>query len=214
MHAAGDKYIEDLLIRYPALQGIQEEIIHAYQVLEQGFAGGGKLLIAGNGGSAADAEHIVGELMKGFNQKRRLSTAMSQRLALVDAVRGRRLAAGLQGGLPAIALHVHTAFSTAFHNDEDSELVFAQQVYGYGQAGDVLLAISTSGNSANVLQACVVARALGMQVIGLTGRDGGELVHLSDAAVIVPEHRTHVIQEYHLPIYHTWCLMLEEHFFG
>lgn len=170
--------------------------------------------MAGNGGSAADSEHIVGELMKGFVKRRPVSETMAARLVEIDAECGAELAARLQGGLPAIALTGHPGLSTAFLNDVDGSCVYAQQVYGYGQEGDVLLGISTSGNAENIYKACVAAKAMGMKVAELSGRDGGKIRKMADAAIIVPETETFKIQELHLPVYHALCLELEEYFFN
>ncbi|MDE7083208.1 MAG: SIS domain-containing protein [Clostridia bacterium] len=210
------KHIGLLTERYPALAVCKEDIIKAYNILEECFLNGNKLLIAGNGGSCADAEHIVGELMKGFKLKRKCSAQFAEKLKKVDENRGTELAESLQGGLPAIALNGHQALNTAFINDVSGGglLTYAQQVYGYGMAGDVFLGISTSGNSKNVLNATVVARAMGLKVIGLTGAKGGELSTVSDVAIKVPSTETYMIQELHLPVYHTLCLMLEERFFS
>ncbi len=208
-----DERIGHLTKRYPALAPIAEEIRQAYLLLEGCYAGGGKLLVAGNGGSCADSEHIVGELMKGFCKDRSVPRAFAEKLLAADPKRGAELAEKLQGGLPAIALTGHPGLSSAYLNDVDGLLVFAQQVYGYGEEGDVFLGISTSGNSKNVLYALAVAKAKGMKTIVLTGRDGGELGRAADVAVIVPEQETYKIQELHLPIYHALCLMLEDHFF-
>lgn len=205
--------IEELIGRYPVLEPVRGEIEKAFELLETCFANGGKLLIAGNGGSAADAEHIVGELMKGFVKRRPVPEEFGTALRAVDENRGAKLAEKLQGGLPAIALTGHEALSTAFANDVDGMLSFAQQVNGYGRPGDVFLGISTSGNSENVLYAAVTAKAKGMKVIGLLGRDGGKLAKISDAAIVVPERETYKIQELHLPIYHALCLMLEDRFY-
>jgi len=206
-------YLEELINRYPRLEPVKEDISKAYEVLAECFASGHKLLAAGNGGSAADSEHIVGELMKGFVKQRRVPEEMAEKLKEIDPQAGDELAQKLQGSLPAIALTGHPGLSTAFLNDVDGLMVYAQQVYGYGKEGDVLLGISTSGNAANVYYALVAAKAKGMKVIGLTGKDGGKLGKYADTAVIVPEQETYKIQELHLPIYHTLCLMLEEHFF-
>lgn len=207
-------YITALINRYPILEKIQEDIIAAYQIMEDCYKSGGKLLIAGNGGSAADAEHIVGELMKGFKFSRKTSKDFANELIHIDGARGQQLAQDLQGALPAISLTSHLALSSAFLNDVSGVEGFAQQVYGYGRKEDVLLAISTSGNSENIMYATVVARAKGMKVIGLTGDKGGELANVSDVAVKAPLIETYMIQELHLPIYHCWCLMLEEKFFN
>ena len=207
------EYLDELIERYPCLASMKEQIGHAYEILKEAYESGHKLLIAGNGGSAADSEHIAGELMKGFRKKRTMSKEMAETFWKVDLEAGEELSEKLQGALPAIALCGHPGLSTAFLNDVDGQLIFAQQVYGYGNQGDVLLAISTSGNSANIYYACVTAKAKGMKVIGLTGRDGGKLKHISDETLIVPESETFKIQELHLPIYHALCLMLETHFF-
>jgi D-sedoheptulose 7-phosphate isomerase len=205
----------DLLIqRYPNLKAIKDQIVASYQIIEYCYSNGGKLLIAGNGGSAADSEHIAGELMKSFKNPRNVSSEFAEKLKQIDPVRGESLAEKLECSLVAIPLVAHEALTTAYINDVDGLGVFAQQLFGYGKAGDVFLAISTSGNSKNVLNATVVARALGIKVIGLTGTDGGELSTVADVCVKVPETETYIIQEYHLPIYHCWCLMLEDKFFG
>ena len=211
-----NKQLELLIKRYPILKSCEKDIQHAYEILENCFATGHKLLIAGNGGSCADSEHIVGELMKGFKLPRKCSEKFAEKLKSVDAARGEELANKLQGGLPAIALADHQALNTAYINDvaNGGLLTYAQQVYGYGKEGDVLLGISTSGNSKNVMFATVAARAMGIKVIGLTGAKGGELSTVADVAVKVPEPETYMIQELHLPVYHCLCLMLEERFFG
>lgn len=208
--------IENLLKRYPILSVCRKSIEESYRVLESCFLKGNKILIAGNGGSCADAQHIVGELMKGFKRPRKCSEELKVQLKNIDPIRGEELAEKLQGGLPAIALTDHQALNTAYINDvENGGLFFyAQQVYGFGRAGDVFLGISTSGNSKNVMNALVVAKAVGMKVIGLTGANGGELAESADVTIKVPETETYKIQELHLPVYHCLCLMLEEKFFG
>lgn len=205
--------LDELIKRYPILERVREDIDVVYGILERCYENGGKLLIAGNGGSAADAEHIVGELMKGFVKRRPVTEEMKEALEKADPVRGKELSEKLQGGLPAIALVDHAALSTAFANDVDGMLSYAQQVNGYGKPGDVFLGISTSGNAENVMYAAVTAKAKGMQVVGLTGKDGGKLAGIADAAVIVPEMETYKIQELHLPVYHALCLMLEHRFY-
>jgi D-sedoheptulose 7-phosphate isomerase len=207
------KYLEELIERYPALICVKEEIKKSYKLLETCYEDGGKLLIAGNGGSCADAEHIVGELMKGFVKRRSVSEEFKEALKEIDPELGSALSQKLQGGLPAIALTGHPGLSTAFLNDVDGEMIFAQQTYGYGKKGDVFLGISTSGNSKNVMYAMTAAKALGMKTIGLTGKDGGQLKHAADVTIVVPETETFKIQELHLPVYHALCLMLEERFF-
>lgn len=208
------KHIDLLIERYPALKSCADDIEKAYKFLEECYEHGGKLLIAGNGGSAADSEHIAGELMKRFKTPRPVPTEFAEKLRAVDSVLGAELAKNLEQGLMAIPLVAHEALSTAYINDVDGLGVFAQQLYGFGRIGDVFLGISTSGNSKNVMSATVVAKALGLKVIGLTGADGGELAKVADIAIRVPEKETYMIQELHLPVYHCLCLMLEEHFFG
>lgn len=209
-----ERHVELLVDRYPKLGTIKKDIVEAFHVMEECYEHDGKMLIAGNGGSAADSEHMAGELMKRFKTPRPVTADFAQKLKAVDPVRGAELARNLERGLMAIPLVAHEALSTAYINDVDGLGVFAQQLFGFGRSGDVFLAISTSGNSKNVLMATVVARALGIKVIGLTGADGGELARVADVAVKVPEMETYMIQELHLPVYHCWCLMLEERFFG
>ena len=207
------EYLAELIERYPILSPISSEIEKAYQVLEDCYAGGGKLLVAGNGGSCADSEHMVGELMKGFVKRRQLDEESRKKLLEADETMGAELYAKLQGTLAAIALTNHPGLSTAFLNDVEGDTIFAQQLWGFGKENDVFLGISTSGNSKNVLYAACAAKAKGMKVIGLLGRDGGKIKAFCDVAVIVPETETFKIQELHLPVYHALCLMLEEHFF-
>lgn len=208
------KHINTLIFRYPKLESISESIFSAYQIMEETYNHGGKLLIAGNGGSAADCEHIAGELMKRFKQPRPVTAEFAEKLIKADPYRGPVLAQNLERSLMAIPLVAHEALTTAYINDVDGYGVFAQQLLGFGRPGDTFLGISTSGNSQNVMNAVVVAKALGIKVIGLTGADGGELAKTADVAVKAPETETYMIQELHLPIYHCWCLMLEDHFFG
>jgi D-sedoheptulose 7-phosphate isomerase len=196
-----------LLTRYPPLQSCAPDITAAYEVLKKTFAAGGKLLLCGNGGSAADSDHIAGELLKGFGHARTLPKADAKKL-------GGDLAKNLQGALPAIPLPQLTALVSAFGNDCDPKYVYAQLTWGLGRKGDALLAITTSGNSANVLHAADAAKARGMKVIGLTGTTGGKLLEKCDVCIRVPEKETFKIQEFHLPVYHCLCLMLEEEFFG
>jgi len=199
---------------YPDLLPCLPDVAAAYDLLTTCFSGRGKLLVCGNGGSAADAEHIVGELVKAFMLPRPLPAPIRARLEAGHGDAGRYLAAHLQGGLPAIALSAHTALATAFANDVAADLVFAQQVYVYGQPGDVLLALSTSGRSANVLHALRTARSRGVRTVGLTGRSGGDMIPLCDVLVRVPFDETPRIQERHLPIFHALCIAVEAHFFG
>lgn len=208
------KHVDSLLKRYPILKHVEKDIVDAYVMLEKCYNSGGKILIAGNGGSAADAEHMAGELMKRFRSPRPISEELAKRLKTIDAVRGAELAKNLECSLMAIPLVAHEALTTAYINDVDGLGVFAQQLFGYGCEGDVFLGISTSGNSENILNAAVVAKALGIKVLGLTGVNGGKLSELCDVCIKVPEEETYLIQELHLPVYHCLCLMLEEHFFG
>lgn len=208
------KHIEVLVNRYPVLNSVKDEIVEAYFLLVESYKNEGKLLIAGNGGSAADAEHIVGELMKGFKLPRKLNENFTDKLISENEELGTVLAESLQGALPAIALDGHPALSTAYMNDCEPLLCFAQQVNGYGKAGDVFLGISTSGNSKNILYAATTAHAKGMKVIGLTDAKDSKLTQMSDVCIKVPQTETYMIQELHLPVYHCLCLMLEDEFFG
>ena len=208
------KQLELLLQRYPILAGQRDEIDGAYQIIAASYEAGGKLLIAGNGGSAADAEHIVGELMKGFKKTRRLNEALAERLLRESPELGPDLVQHLQKALPAIAMDGHPALTTAYANDCAPLMCFAQQVNGYGKTGDVFLGISTSGNSKNVLFAATTAHAKGLKVIGLTGAKDSKLKDMSDVCIKAPQTETYMIQELHLPIYHYLCLMLEDKFYG
>ena len=207
------KHLNLLIERYPALASQRDAIELAYLAIAECYKNGGKLLIAGNGGSAADAEHIVGELMKSFVLKRKLDQSFVDQLLNVDPEMGKVLSENLQGALPAIALDGHFALSTAYMNDCEPLLCFAQQVNGYGKAGDVFVGISTSGNSKNVLYAATVAKAKGMKVVGLTGAKPSKLPEIADVCIMAPSTETYMIQEYHLPVYHALCLMLESAFF-
>lgn len=208
------KHLDLLVDRYPLLEVCIAEIEKAYLILEECYKNDHKLLIAGNGGSATDSEHIAGELMKRFKILRPVPTDFAEKLRNIDPERGEYLAKNLERSLMAIPLVAHEALTTAYINDVDGLGVFAQQLYGFGRPGDVFLGISTSGNSKNVMSATVVARALGIKVIGLTGAKGGELARVADVAIKVPETVTYMIQELHLPVYHCLCLMLEDRFFG
>lgn len=209
-----NKEIEILKARYPQLEQCIDDIQKAFDVLHECYAKGRKLLVCGNGGSAADSEHIVGELMKEFRLKRKVFASQAEAMKAIHPEMGQYLAENLQGALPAIALTGHSALSTAFMNDAESVLVFAQQVNGYGKPGDVFMGISTSGNSANVVYAAITAKARGLKVIGLTGEKESKLSALADVCIRVPETETYRIQELHLPVYHCLCLMLEECFFA
>lgn len=203
-----------LVSRFPELGACAGEVEQAFQLLCASYKGGGKLLVCGNGGSAADAEHITAELMKGMVSKRTLSGR--ERDTLLDAFpeQGAYLADHLQGALPAISLVSHTSLLTAYANDVAADMAFAQQVWGYGREGDALLALSTSGNSPNVLHALRVASVRGLGTVGITGCGGGMMAGLCDVCVQVPCEATVDVQEWHLPVYHALCVMLEREFFG
>ena len=196
-------HLDELLSRLPALKSCAGEISKAFEVFHASYLAGGKLLLCGNGGSAADSEHWAGELLKGFMHSRKLSAAKNK--GLPEDLLNR-----LQWGLPAIPLTGFPSFATAFANDVEPELIFAQLVWGLGKPGDVLVGISTSGNSKNVCHAARAAKARGMQVVTLTGESGGKLKGLSDVCIAVPATITPSVQEYHLPIYHCLSLMLED----
>ena len=202
---------------YPALEICRGSLFEMVETICEGFRGGGKLMTCGNGGSAADAMHIVGELMKGFLLPRRIENfnpefvKRAQELFPSDV---EYFKANLQSALPAVSLVGETSLLTAFANDVSPHLIFAQQIFGLGRRGDVLLAISTSGNSDNVLFAVEVAKIMGIKVVAMTGQRGGRLRHLSDVSICVPANSSHKIQEFHLPIYHMICLAAETEFFG
>ncbi len=206
--------IEELVRRHALLAIVKEPVEQAAAVLIQCYTHGGKVLICGNGGSSADADHITGELMKGFENLRPIDNSFKNQLKSVSSERGEYLASKLQQALPAISLTAHQALITAVANDTDADLIFAQQVMGYGSKGDVLIAISTSGNARNVMDAIITARARGLIVIGITGESGGKMKPFCDVLVNVPESRTAYVQELMLPVFHALCLMVERHFFG
>ena len=206
-------WIKRLLAVYPELVDCEKDIQKAILLLSQCFSAGGKLLVCGNGGSAADSEHIVGELMKGYMSKRLLPETERKKFVTTNEQEELFLADHLQGALPAISLVSQSSLISAFANDVSADLVFAQQVYGYGRPGDVLLGISTSGNAKNVNYALQTARAIGMKTIGLGGPDGGKMENYSDVIIRVPGESTPAIQERHLPVYHTIFAVLEQEFF-
>lgn len=200
--------------KYPLLSSSLKVIEEAFDLLHECYASKHKLLVCGNGGSAADAEHIVGELMKSFSQTRTLPGSIKRKLQAVSPDRGTYLASKLQPALPAISLTCHSALTTAFANDVDAHLIFAQQVIGYGNEGDILLGISTSGNAENIINAMIAAKAIGLKTIGLTGKTGGKLKDYCDVTIRVDGSDTAEIQELHLPVYHALCKMLELKFFN
>jgi len=206
-------HLQQLAQRHPLLEGVLDDIKKAYEIIKESYKKGGKLLIAGNGGSASDAEHIAGELMKTFAKKRELPQSFINNVKKVDSEISDYLIPRMQPGLPAIALSGHASLNTACINDIDGNITFAQQVYSYGKEEDVLLGISTSGNSKNILYACGVAKAKNLKIIALTGEGGGKIKQFADVCICVPETETYKIQELHLPVYHIICMMLEEYFF-
>ena len=196
--------MQNLLLRYPALTGISDKIAAARKLIIDVYENGGKVLVCGNGGSASDSDHIVGELMKGFMLNRKID----------DDRIPEELKSGLQGALPAISLPSQSAILTAFINDVDPEMMYAQLVYGYAADKDLLIGLSTSGNSKNVVNAAKVAKALGAKTLAFTGENGGLLSEICDITINVPENETYKIQEYHLPVYHYLCASVEKHFFN
>ena len=201
-----------LMERYPLLQNCEKEIMEGFYEMKKSFEQGGKLLICGNGGSSADAQHIVGELMKEFRLHRQVPETFAQECRRLYP--GEGLEARVQGALPAIAIGGNQALASAYANDADPEMAYAQEVFGYGRRGDVLLGLSTSGNSRNVVNAMKVAKAAGLCCIGLGGRGGGRLRELCDVYVALPEQETYLVQELTLPVYHAWCRMLKCAFWG
>jgi len=207
-------FIDELIERYPQLLPVKNEIQQAGNCLIECYTQEKKVLVCGNGGSCSDSDHIVGELMKGFEHSRPIAEFLKKQLTEIDEERGKYLGTKLQHGLPAISLTAHSGLITAVANDTDANLIFAQQVVAYGTPGDVLIAISSSGNSQNVIDAIITAKAKGMSVIGLTGETGGKMKPFCDILINVPGKRTAVVQELHLPVYHLLCVMVENHFFG
>ena len=203
-----EKIYNDLFVRYPELSCVKADVERVFEIISETYINKGKLLVCGNGGSASDSAHIVGELMKGFMLSRKLPESEK------ESFNNKAIADGLQGALPAISLVGESALMTAFCNDCNPDLVFAQQVYGLMNEADTLLCLSTSGNSKNVVAAAETARAKGGKIVSIVGEKGGILSEISDSAIKLPSSITPVIQEYTLPVYHTICAMLEENFFG
>ena len=202
-----------LIKKYPALESCKNDIRQACNSLIDCYLKSGKLLLCGNGGSCSDSDHIVGELMKSFEKKRPIDDDLTNELKSVSEERGNYIAGKLQYAFPAISLNAHTSLFSAISNDIDPSLVFAQQIAGYGKKGDVLIAISTSGNSRNIVDAVITAKAKGLTVIGLTGQTGGKMKQYCDISICVPAVATPEVQEYHLPVYHTICKVVEHTFF-
>jgi D-sedoheptulose 7-phosphate isomerase len=209
-----DKSLDQLCERYPALSGLRNTIAEAAGMIINCYTRGGKLLICGNGGSSSDADHFTAELMKSFESGRPLEESLKKRFHEISGTRGRYLGEKLEHALPAISLPSNTALATAISNDIDPSLIFAQQVIGYGEEGDVLIGISTSGNSQNIVDACIAAKALNLNVIGISGKTGGKMKHYCDLLVNVPETRTAWVQELHLPVLHLICVIVENHFYS
>ncbi len=205
--------LDQLITKHPELSGLRDTINEASGSIIRCYTAGGKLLICGNGGSSSDSDHIAGELMKSFEKKRPLEISFKKRLSDISLSRGLFLAEKLEHGLPAISLSAHTSLTTAISNDISSDLVFAQQIIGYGMENDVLLAISTSGNSVNVVDACITAKAMNITVIGISGKTGGAMKEFCDILINVPEEMTAAVQELQLPVYHTICRIVEDHFY-
>ena len=212
MKASTQEIFEGLFARYPALGTCRADVQAAFDALAATYRAGGKVLCCGNGGSASDCEHIVGELLKKFKRHRELPAELKERLIAVGED-GARLAEKLEGSLPAISLVSQSGILTAFANDVGWDEAFAQQLLGLAKPGDVLIALSTSGNSRNCVLAATLARALGVRTIALVGAGGGRLGELCDVAIRVPARETYQVQEFHLPIYHALCAMLEEELF-
>lgn len=204
--------LDELVNRYPQLNSIKNDILNAYTVIEKAYEDGNKILLCGNGGSASDSEHIVGELMKKFRKQRKIDAQIYKKLANYGN-EGEKLRKTLEGSLRAVSLTSHMALNTAFSNDKEPSVAFAQQLYGQGDKGDVLISISTSGDSENCVLATTLAKAMEIKTIALTGQKESRLSVLSDVAIRVPEVETYKIQELHLPIYHCLCAMLEEELF-
>jgi len=213
MKIENDPLFKDLIDRYPQLSSVEGEIIKASESLINCYRQGKKVLVCGNGGSCSDSDHIVGELMKGFEDSRPVAEPFKKQLVALAGERGKYLSEKLQQGLPAISLTAHNSLITAVANDIDADLIFAQQITGYGNEGDILIAISSSGNSRNVIDAIITSKAKGMIVIGLTGETGGKMKSWCDILINVPGKRTALIQELHLPVYHTLCVLIENSIF-
>ncbi|WET06380.1 SIS domain-containing protein [Lentisphaerota bacterium ZTH] len=208
-----EKFLIDFKERFPEMAHLDDKMLQAAGMIVEAMAAGHTLFACGNGGSASDSDHITGELLKGFKSLRPLKPELKEKFS-VYGDKGREMADKLQYGLRAVSLTSHPAFTTAFLNDVDGQLIFAQQLFALGREGDVLIGISTSGNAENVKSCFMTAKVMGVKTILLTGKDGGACASLADCEIRVPEQETYKIQEMHLPIYHTLCLMIEDHFYG
>lgn len=205
-------FLEDLLTRYPSLKSCENDIIKTFDLMVKVFESNGKMLVCGNGGSASDSEHLVGELMKSFIKRRELPPEEKQRFDELGND-GKYLSSKLQGALPSISIATLTAFGTAYINSFDPDLVYAQQVYGLGREGDLLFVFSASGNSKNIYNAVLTAKAQKMHIIALTGESSGKIAQYCDVIIQMPAFLSPLVQEYYLPVYHTLAYMLEEYFF-
>ena len=210
---SAQNHIKTLISRFPGLGECAPDIEKAIALVIRCYENSGKILTCGNGGSAADAEHIVGELLKGFCKCRPVPEETVLKLRELYPGDGDDIARNLQDPLPAIALTSHISFTTAYNNDKDARYTFAQGVYGLGQEGDVCIGLTTSGNSENIIIACKVSKARGLVTIALTGKDGGKIKDVCDVIIRVPAHETYIVQEYHMPVYHAICRAVEDHFF-
>ena len=205
--------MKELLSRYPELECVKNDITNAFELLKATFENGGRLLLCGNGGSAADCDHIAGELMKSFKMKRPIDKELSDALSEMGD-EGKELSILLEKALPTVSLCEHNSLTTAYGNDRSSDAVFAQQLLGHGKAGDTLLALTTSGNSKNCLYAATLAKAMGIRVVSITGALGGRISALADVSIKLPETETYLVQELTLPLYHYLCAELEKYFFS
>ena len=213
MKKTTSKIYEELFERYSILNDVKESVLHTFELIKMTYENGGSLYCAGNGGSASDSEHIVGELLKCFKKRREIDAQTAKELLRMGED-GVYLLSKLEGSLPAMSLISQTGILTAFANDKSWETAFAQQLYGLGKRGDCLLALSTSGNSKNCVYAVLLAKAKGIKTVAFTGKLGGRLKEICDECICVPETETYKVQELHLPVYHCLCAMLEEEFFG
>lgn len=213
MKARTEKHLENFFKRNKKLEDMKNNILAICEAITSCYRNGGQVLICGNGGSSADSDHIVGELMKGFLLQRPLEKKVMERFEALYGEYGGKISKKLQGALPAIALNTQTAFISAFNNDVDPELIYAQQVMGYGKFGDIVIGISTSGNAINVYNALITAKVIGVKTIAFTGRNGGRLSTVADYSLIVKEKETYLIQEYHLMLYHLVCIFVESELF-
>lgn len=204
--------LENTIERNPELSGLKNDIISAFEAIAQTYKNGGTLFVCGNGGSCSDSEHIVGELMKSFKKYRPIDSAVKANLMAMGED-GIALANNLEGGLPAVALSSHPSLSSAFINDKNPLMCYAQQLSVMGKKGDVLMVLSTSGNAQNCLYAVLTAKAMGIKTVLLAGKTGGKIKTLADVSIVVPANETYLVQELHLPIYHCLCAMLEEEYF-